>query len=108
EVRWVMDFCAQALRDIRIGRGGKSDGYEMDSGFAITVSSEIMAILAVCKDLRDLRQRIARIVVAHDRQGREVTTADLEVDGAMTAWLVNAINPTLMQTLEGQPVLVHA
>ena len=108
EVRWVMDFCAQALRDIRIGRGGMSDGYEMDSGFSITVSSEIMAILAVCKDLRDLRQRIGKIVVAHSRQGQEVTAADLEVDGAMTAWLVNALNPTLMQTLEGQPVLVHA
>ncbi|MEY2982519.1 MAG: formate--tetrahydrofolate ligase [Planctomycetota bacterium] len=108
EVRWVMDFCAQALRDIRIGRGGKMDGYEMDSGFAITVSSEIMAILAVCKDLRDLRARIGRMVVARSRDGGEVTAADLEVDGAMTAWLVQAINPTLMQTIEGQPVFVHA
>ncbi|MGA0868366.1 MAG: formate--tetrahydrofolate ligase, partial [Planctomycetota bacterium] len=108
EVRWVMDFCAQALRDIRIGRGGKMDGYEMDSGFAITVSSEIMAILAVCKDLRDLRARIGRMVVARNRDGGEVTAADLEVAGAMTAWLVQAINPTLMQTIEGQPVFVHA
>jgi formate--tetrahydrofolate ligase len=108
EVKWVIDFCAQALRDIRIGRGGKMDGFEMDSGFAITVSSEIMAILAVCKDLRDLRQRIGRMVVGYGKQGQEITTADLEVDGAMTAWMVNAINPTLMQTLEGQPVFVHA
>jgi formate--tetrahydrofolate ligase len=107
-VKWVIDFCAQALRDIRIGRGGKMDGLEMDSGFAITVSSEIMAILAVCTGLGDLRQRIGKMVVALDRQGREVTTADLEVDGAMTAWLVNAINPTIVQTLEGQPVFVHA
>jgi formate--tetrahydrofolate ligase len=108
EIKWVMDFCAQALRNIHIGMGGKMDGYEMDSGFAITVSSEIMAILAVARDLKDLRERIGKIVVAHSRSGDPVTTADLEVDGAMTAWMVEALNPTLMQTIEGQPVLVHA
>jgi formate--tetrahydrofolate ligase len=108
ELKWVMDFCAQSLRNIRIGQGGKMDGFEMDSGFTITVSSEIMAILAVAKDLKDLRERMAKIVVAYDKQGNEVTTADLEVDGAMTAWMVKALNPTLMQTVEGQPVLVHA
>jgi formate--tetrahydrofolate ligase len=84
------------------------DGYEMDSGFQITVSSEIMSILAVAKDLRDLRRRMAKIVVAYDKKGNEVTAADLEVDGAMTAWLVEAINPNLLQTIEGQPVFVHA
>ena len=108
ELKWIMDFCAQSLRNIRIGRGGKMDGYEMDSGFAITVSSEIMAILAVARDLKDLRQRMSRIVVAYDKQGNEVTTADLEVDGAMTAWMVNAVNPSLLQTIQGQPVFVHA
>ncbi|MBT7302750.1 MAG: formate--tetrahydrofolate ligase [Victivallales bacterium] len=108
EMKWVMDFCAQSLRNIHIGMGGKMDGYEMDSGFAITVSSELMAILAVARDLKDLRERVGKIVVAHSRAGRPVTTADLEVDGAMTAWLVEALNPTLMQTIEGQPVLVHA
>lgn len=108
QVKWVMDFCAQALRNIRIGMGGKMDGYEMDSGFAITVSSEIMAILAVAKDLKDLRERMGKIVVAKDKQDNDVTTADLEVDGAMTAWMVDAMNPTLMQTIEGQPVFVHA
>ena len=108
EFRWVIDFCAQALRNIRIGQGGKMDGFEMDSGFAITVSSEIMAILAVATDLRDLRARMGKIVVAYDKQGNEVTTGDLEVDGAMTAWILNAMNPTLLQTLEGQPVFVHA
>jgi formate--tetrahydrofolate ligase len=108
ELKWIMDFCAQSLRNIRIGQGGKMDGFEMDSGFTITVSSEIMAILAVAKDLKDLRERMAKIVVAYDKQGNEVTTADLEVDGAMTAWMVKALNPTLMQTVEGQPVLVHA
>jgi len=108
EMKWIMDFCAQSLRNIRIGQGGKMDGFEMDSGFAITVSSEIMAILAVAKDLPDLRQRMSKIVVAYDKQGNEVTTADLEVDGAMTAWMVNAVNPSLLQTVEGQPVFVHA
>ena len=108
QLKWVIDFCAQALRNITIGQGGKMDGFQMDSGFAITVSSEIMAILAIATDLEDMRRRMAKIVVAYDKQGNEVTTADLEVDGAMTAWMVDAINPNLMQTIEGQPVLVHA
>ncbi len=108
QMKWAVDFCAQALRNIRIGQGGKMDGFEMDSGFQITVSSEVMAILAVAKDLKDLRERIAKIVVAYDKKGNEVTTADLEVDGAMAAWMVDAINPNLLQTVEGQPVFVHA
>ncbi len=108
QIRWAIDYCAQALRSIVIGRGDKMDGFEMDSGFQITVSSEVMAILAVAKDLKDLRERMGRIVVALDKKGREVTTRDLEVDGAMTAWLVDAIKPNLMQTIEGQPVFVHA
>ncbi len=108
QMKWVMDYCAQALRNITIGKGGKTDGYQMESGFAITVSSEVMAILAVARDLKDLRQRMAKIVVAYDKKGNEVTTADLEVDGAMTAWMVDAMNPNLLQTIEGQPVLVHA
>ena len=108
QLKWVIDFCAQALRNITIGKGGKMDGFEFDSGFAITVSSEIMAILAIANDLEDLRSRIGKIVVAYDKKGGEITTEDLEVAGAMTAWLVDAINPTLMQTMEGNPVFVHA
>ncbi|OPZ30414.1 MAG: Formate--tetrahydrofolate ligase [Lentisphaerae bacterium ADurb.BinA184] len=108
EMRWAMDFCAQALRNITIGRGGKMDGFEMESGFQISVSSEIMAILAVSRNLKDMRERMGRIVVAYSKGGKPVTTADLEVDGAMTAWMVEALNPTLMQTIEGQPVFVHA
>ena len=108
QMRWVIDFCAQALRNITIGKGGKMDGYEMESGFAITVSSEVMAILAVAKDLKDMRERMGKIVVAYDKKGNEVTTADLEVDGAMTAWMADALNPNLLQTIEGQPVFVHA
>jgi formate--tetrahydrofolate ligase len=108
EMKWVMDFCAQALRNIVIGIGDKMDGFMMRSGFAISVSSEVMAILAVFTSLKDLRQRMSRIIVAYDKQGNPVTTKDLEVDGAMTAWMVKAANPNLLQTLEGQPVLVHA
>ena len=108
ELKWIMDFCAQALRKIIIGIGGKMDGFMMESGFAIAVSSELMAILSVAKDLKDMRERIGKIVVARDKKGSPITTTDLEVAGAMTAWMVGAINPNLMQTIEGQPVFVHA
>jgi len=107
-MRWSIDFCAQALRDIIIGIGDKMDGFLMRSGFQITVSSEVMAILAVATSLADLRNRMGRIAVAYDRSGKPVTTADLEVDGAMTALMVRALNPNLLQAIEGQPVLVHA
>jgi len=107
-IKWSMDFCAQALREIVIGIGGKMDGFMMRSGFQITVSSEVMAILAVATNLADMRERMNKIVVAWDKQGNEVTTGDLEVGGAMTALMARTINPNLLQTLEGQPVLVHA
>lgn len=108
EFRWIIDFCAQALRNITIGIGGKMDGFTMQSGFNIAVSSEIMAILAIANDLKDLRERIGHIVVAYDRSGKPITTEDLEVAGAMAAWMVEAVNPNLMQTVEGQPCLIHA
>lgn len=108
QFRWAMDFCAQGLRNIEIGGGGRLDGFACRSGFYITVASEVMAILAMSADLKDLRERLSRIVVAYSKSGKPVTTADLEVDGAMCALLVEAIKPTLMQSLEGQPVFVHA
>ena len=108
EFNWVIDFSAQCLREIIIGMGGRSDGFTMKSRFAITVSSELMAILAIAKDLPDLRRRIGDIIVAYDKKGNPVTTHDLEVDGAMAAWMRNTINPTLCSTIEGQPCLVHA
>lgn len=108
QMGWIMDFCAQALRKIIIGLGSKQDGFMMESRFDIAVSSEVMAILAVAKDLKDFRERIGRIVVAYDKSGNPITTEDLDVAGAMTAWMVEALNPNLMQTIEGQPVLVHA
>lgn len=105
---WAIDFSAQALRNIIIGIGSKMDGFMMKSGFQITVSSEIMAILAVATDLADMRKRIDKMVVAYSKKKKPVTAGDLEVAGAMTAILAKAINPNLIQTLEGQPVLVHA
>ncbi|MCL6589316.1 MAG: formate--tetrahydrofolate ligase [Firmicutes bacterium] len=105
---WAIDFCAQALREMVIGLGGSMDGFMMKSGFQITVSSEIMAILAVTTSLADFRKRMGKIVVAYNKDGQPVTTADLEVDGAMTALMLRALNPNLLQTIEGQPILVHA
>jgi len=109
ELGWVIDFCAQGLRNIRIGRGeGTANGFEMDSRFGIAVGSELMAILSIATDLKDLRERIGKIIVAYNKKGEPVTTADLEVDGAMAAWMRNTINPTLCYTVEHQPCLIHA
>ncbi|MFC1911142.1 formate--tetrahydrofolate ligase [Chloroflexota bacterium] len=108
EMGWIMDFCAQSLRNIVIGLGGRMDGYTMQSKFGIAVSSELMAMLSIVTDLTDLRKRMNEITAAFDREGKPVTTGDLEVGGAMTAWMRNTINPTLMCTAEYQPCLVHA
>ena len=108
EWRWAIDFCAQALRRIIIGLGGKMDGFMMESGFQISVSSELMAILSIVRDLKDLRERIGQITLAYDKRGNPITAEDLEVAGAMAAWMRNTINPTLCCTVEYQPVLVHA
>ncbi|MBI4642501.1 MAG: formate--tetrahydrofolate ligase [Deltaproteobacteria bacterium] len=105
---WVFDLCAQALRNITIGRGTKMDGFEMDSSFAIAVASEVMACLSMFSDLADLRKRLGEITVAYDKKGNPVTTEDLECAGAMTAWMLPSINPTLCATVEYQPVFVHA
>jgi formate--tetrahydrofolate ligase len=108
EMNWIMDYCAQALRKIVIGLGGRANGYTMESGFNIAVSSECMAILAIARDLADLRERLSNITVGFDISGNRVTTGDLQVGGAMTAWMRNTINPTLMCTAEYQPCFVHA
>jgi len=84
------------------------DGYAMQSKFGIAVSSELMAMLSIVTDLADLRKRMDEITVAFDREGRVITTKDLEVGGAMTAWMRNTINPTMMCTVEYQPCMVHA
>ncbi len=108
EMGWVIDFCAQSLRKIVIGLGGTTDGFLMESKFQIAASSELMAILAVSSSMADMRERISRIVMARNQKGDPITTADLEVDGAMTAWMFNTLKPNLLQTLEGQPLFVHA
>uniref|UniRef100_A0A7V4LBU9 Formate--tetrahydrofolate ligase n=1 Tax=Desulfobacca acetoxidans TaxID=60893 RepID=A0A7V4LBU9_9BACT len=108
EMGWIIDFCAQALRNIIIGIGGKMDGFMMASKFGIAVSSEVMAILSVTTSLADLKKRLNEITVCYDKQGNPITTGDLEVGNAMTAFMVPSINPTLMQSVEKQPVLIHA
>lgn len=108
EMGWIIDFCAQALRNIIIGIGGRTDGFMMQSKFGIAVSSEIMATLSIIRDLADMKERLNNITVAFDKKGKPVTTGDLEVGNAMTAFMRNAINPTLMSTAEYQPCLVHA
>jgi len=108
EMGWIMDFCAQSLRNIVIGLGGRMDGYTMQSKFGIAVSSELMAMLAIVRDLADMREKMDNITVAFDKKGNPVTTGDLEVGGAMTAWMRNTINPTLCSTVEYQPCMVHA
>jgi len=108
EMGWIMDFCAQSLRNIIIGIGGRTDGYMMQSKFGIAVGSECMAILSIIKDLADLKKRLNAITVAFDKSGKPVTTGDLEVGNAMTAFMRNTINPTLLSTAEYQPCMVHA
>ncbi|MGR4989346.1 formate--tetrahydrofolate ligase [Vibrio rotiferianus] len=107
----VMDHNDRALRMVKIGlneTGKTVNGFEREEGFDISAASELMAILALAKDLKDLRQRIGRIVVAYDLDGNPVTTEDLQVAGAMAVTLKETIAPTLMQTLEGVPTLIHA
>ncbi len=108
EMGWIMDFCAQSLRNIVIGLGGRMDGFLLQSKFGIAVGSELMAMLSIIKDLADLRERMDKVTVAFDKKGNPITTGDLEVGGAMTAWMRNTINPTLMCTAEYQPCMVHA
>jgi methylenetetrahydrofolate dehydrogenase (NADP+)/methenyltetrahydrofolate cyclohydrolase/formyltetrahydrofolate synthetase len=108
EMGWIMDFCAQSLRNIVIGLGGRMDGFTMQSKFGIAVSSELMAILSIVTDLADLRRRLDDITLAFDKGGKVITSKDLQVGGAMTAWMRNTINPTLMCTVEYQPCMVHA
>lgn len=106
--RRVVDVSDRALRNIEIGLGGKEDGIPRKSGFDITVASEVMAILALTSDLKDLRNRLGKIVVAFTTDGKPVTAEDLKVAGAMEVLLKDAIKPTLMQTLEHTPCFVHA
>jgi len=107
-VRRVVDISDRALRQIKIGLGGKENGIPRDTGFDITVASEVMAILALTDGLSDLRERLGRMVVASTRDGRPVTAEDLKCAGAMTVLLKDAIKPNLIQTTENTPCIMHA
>ena len=102
-----VDMNDRQLRCIKDGLGGKANGVPREDGVDITVASEIMAILCLASSLHDLKERLARIVVAFDTEGRPVTAADLKAVGAMAALLKDAIKPNLVQTLEGTPAIVH-
>ncbi len=104
----AMDVNARELRYTVIGLGGKAHGVPRESGFVITAASEIMAILALAEDIHDLRRRLGSIVVASTYDGEPVTAEQLKVAGAMTVIMKDAIKPNLVQTLEGQPVMIHA
>jgi formate--tetrahydrofolate ligase len=105
--RRCVDINDRALRDIVIGLGGRANGYVRQSGFDITAASEVMAIVAVASDLNDLRQRLGAITVAQTFEGEPVSAEQLRAAGAMTVLLKETIKPNLVQTLEGQPALVH-
>jgi len=104
--RRVLDMNDRALRQLAIGMG-QSNGPLRDTGFDITVASEVMAILCLATDLADLQARLARIRIGRDEAGTPVTAGDLQADGAMTALLVDAIRPNLVQTIAGSPALIH-
>lgn len=106
--RRVVDVSDRFLRNVKIGLGTKNDGIPRDAGFDITVASEVMAILALTSSLKDLRQRLGKVVLAYTRDGQPVTTEDLKVRGSMAALMKDAIKPNLIQTLENTPCFVHA
>jgi formate--tetrahydrofolate ligase len=105
--RRVLDMNDRALRDIAQSLGGPANGFPRESGFDITVASEVMAILCLAEGLEDLEARLGRIVIGYTRDKRAVTARDLKADGAMAVLLAQAIKPNLVQTLEGNPALVH-
>jgi formyltetrahydrofolate synthetase len=109
-INWnrVLDVNDRFLRDITIGKGPEEKGFSRDTNFDISVASEVMAILALSNDLKDMREKMGKIIFAQSKSGDAVTTEDLGVSGAMTVLMKDTIHPTLMQTIEGTPVFVHA
>jgi formate--tetrahydrofolate ligase len=105
--RRCMDINDRSLRDMVVGLGGRANGYTRQTGFDITAASEVMAIVAVAADLQDLRRRLGAITVARTFEGEPVTAEQLRAAGAMTVLLKDTIKPNLVQTLEGQPALIH-
>uniref|UniRef100_UPI001BD1A95A formate--tetrahydrofolate ligase n=1 Tax=Acetomicrobium sp. TaxID=1872099 RepID=UPI001BD1A95A len=109
EITWrrAMDMNERALRNVVIGLGGRANGVPRESGFDITVASEVMAILCLSSDLADLKERLSKVVVGYDESGNMITAGDLKAHGAMAALLKEAINPNLVQTIEHVPAFVH-
>ena len=109
-VQWrrVVDMNDRAMRKIIVGMGGQENGPLRETGFDISVASEVMAVLALATSLEDLRRRLGRIVVALDKSGKAITTEDLQVAGAMTILMKDALKPNILQTLEEQLAFVHA
>lgn len=103
----AVDMNDRALRNITVGLGGKTNGVPREDGFIITVASEIMAILCLASDLMDLKERLSKIIIGYSYEGNPVTAGDLEVQGAMTLLLRDAMKPNLVQTLENTPCLIH-
>ncbi|WP_434655152.1 formate--tetrahydrofolate ligase [Thermoanaerobacterium thermosaccharolyticum] len=103
----AIDMNDRALREIVVGLGGKANGFPRQDGFIITVASEIMAILCLATDFKDLKERIGKIIIGYDKDGNPVTAKDLKADGAMTLLLKDAIKPNLVQTLENVPAFIH-
>ncbi|MCI7064017.1 MAG: formate--tetrahydrofolate ligase, partial [Mitsuokella jalaludinii] len=103
----VLDLNDRALRHVVIGLGGKAHGTPRETGFDITVASEMMAILCLAKDLEDMKQRLGEIVIGYSREGRAIRAKELNVTGALTLLFKDAIKPNLVQTLEGTPAFIH-
>lgn len=103
----VLDTCDRFLRKVEIGRNSTEKGQTRETGFDIAVASEIMAVLSLARDAADLRRRLGAMTVAKSKKGKKINCDDLGVTGALAVLLKDAIMPTLMQTLEGTPVLVH-
>ena len=103
----VLDMNDRVLRQVVVGMGGKPNGFVREDGFMISVASEVMAVLCLASDLMDLKTRLGRMIVAYTRDGQPVVTSDLNVHGAMTMILKDAIKPNLVQTLENTPALIH-
>ncbi len=109
QITWkrVLDMNDRALRNIVVGLGGKMNGVPREDGFMITVASEVMAILCLCEDLADLKERLGNIIVGYNYEGNPVTARDLKANGAMAALLKEAVKPNLVQTLEHTPAIIH-
>ena len=107
QIKRCLDMNDRALRNIVIGLGGKINGVPREDGFIITVASEVMAILCLAKDMNDLKERLGNILIAYTYAGEPVYARDIKAEGAMAALLRDAVNPNLVQTIEGTPAIMH-